>query len=88
MFSLLLAVLTGLLCGVLPAYAASRTSLNEALKEGGRPGTAGSGHARLRSMLVVAELAVALVLLSASGLLLRSFEKMRNADIGFRADQL
>ena len=85
-FSLLLAVLTGLLCGVLPAYAASRTSVNEALKEGGRLGTAGSGHARLRSVLVVAELAVALVLLSASALLLRSFENMRNADMGFRAD--
>jgi len=85
-FSILLALLTGLLCGVLPAYAASRTSVNEALKEGGRTGTASSGHARLRSALVVAELAVALVLLSASGLLLRSFEKTRNADMGFRAD--
>jgi predicted permease len=85
-FAILLAALTGLLCGLLPAYAASRTSVNEALKEGGRTGTAGSGHARLRSALVVAELAVALVFLSASGLLLRSFEKMRNADLGFRAD--
>jgi len=85
-FALLLAVLTGLLCGLVPSLAAARTGVNEALKEGGRTGTAGGGHARLRSLLVIAELAVALVLLSASGLLLRSFEKMRSVDLGFRSD--
>ncbi|MGD0628810.1 MAG: ABC transporter permease [Terracidiphilus sp.] len=85
-FALALAVLTGLLCGIIPAFAASRTRVNEALKEGGRTGTSGSGHARLRSALVIAELAVALVLLTASGLLLRSFNKLRSVDLGFRAD--
>ncbi len=85
-FALGLAVLTGLLCGLIPAFAAARTRVNEALKEGGRTGTAGGGHARLRSGLVVAELAVALVLLIASGLLLRSFEKMRAVGLGFRTD--
>jgi predicted permease len=85
-FALGLAVLTGLLCGLLPAFAAARTPVNEALKEGGRTGTIGGGHARLRSALVVAELAVALVLLTASGLLLRSFQKMRSVGLGFRAD--
>ena len=85
-FSILLAVLTGLFCGLFPAYAASRTSVNEALKQGGRTGTAGGGHARLRSALVIAELAVALVLLTASGLLIRSYEKMRSVDLGFRID--
>jgi len=85
-FALGLAVLTGLLCGLIPAFAAARTGVNEALKEGGRTGTAGGGHARLRSALVVAELAVALVLLIASGLLLRSFEKMRAVGLGFRTD--
>jgi putative ABC transport system permease protein len=65
---------------------AIRTSVNEALKEGGRTGTEGSGHARVRSALVITELAVALVLLTASGLLLRSFEKMREVDLGFRSD--
>lgn len=84
-FALGLAVVTGLLCGLIPAFAAARTGVNEALKEGGRTGTAGGGHARLRSALVVAELAVALMLLIASGLLLRSFEKMRTIDLGFRA---
>ena len=85
-FALLLAVLTGLLCGLIPALAAARTGVNDALKEGGRTGTAGSGHGRLRSALVIAELAVALVLLTASGLLLRSFEKLRSVDLGFRTD--
>ena len=85
-FALGLAVITGLLCGLIPAFAAARTGVNEALKEGGRTGTAGGGHARLRSALVVVELAVALVLLTASGLLLRSFEKMRSVELGFRAD--
>jgi predicted permease len=83
-FALLLAVVTGLLCGLAPAFATLRTSVNDTLKEGGRSGATGGKHARLRSILVVAEIAVALVLLSASGLLLRSFEKMRSIDLGFR----
>src|SRR6185312_15871006 len=83
LFALGLALLTGFLCGLAPAFAAIRTSVNEALKEGGRTGTSGSGHARLRSALVVAEIAVALTLLAASGLLLRSFEKMRDVKLGF-----
>jgi len=86
LFALGLALLTGFLCGLAPAFAAMRTSVNEALKEGGRAGTSGGGHARLRSALVVAEIAVALTLLAASGLLLRSFEKMRNVELGFRPD--
>ncbi len=87
-FALGLALLTGLLCGLIPAFAATRTSVNDALKEGGRTGTGGGGHALLRSSLVVAELAVALVLLAASGLLLQSFEKMRSVDLGLRADHM
>ena len=83
-FALLLAVTTGLLCGIAPAFAALRTNVNGTLKEGGRSGSTGGGHARLRATLVVAEIAIALVLLSASGLLLRSFEKIRAVDLGFR----
>jgi predicted permease len=86
LFALGLALLTGLLCGLAPAFAAIGTNVNETLKEGGRTGTSGSGHARLRSALVVAEIAVALTLLTASGLLLRSFEKMRDVKLGFRPD--
>ena len=85
-FALGLGVLTGVACGLIPAFAAARTGVNEALKEGGRTGTSGAGHARLRSALVVAELAVALVLLTASGLLMRSFEKMRSVGVGFHTD--
>jgi len=85
-FALGLAVVTGVVCGLAPAFAAIRTSVNDTLKEGGRTGTSGGGHARLRSALVISEIAVALVLLAASGLLLRSFEKMRQVDLGFQPD--
>jgi putative ABC transport system permease protein len=85
-FALALAVLTGVICGLAPAFAAIRTNVNDTLKEGGRTGSSGGGHARLRSALVIAEIAVALVLLTASGLLLRSFEKMRETDPGYRPD--
>jgi putative ABC transport system permease protein len=87
-FAFGLVLVTGCLCGLIPAVAAARTDVNDALKEGGRTGSAGAGHARLRSVLVIAELAVALVLLTASGLLLRSFEKMRSVDLGLRTDHM
>ena len=82
-FALALAIVTGIVCALAPAFAAIRTNVNSNLKEGGRTGSAGGGHARLRSTLVVAEIAIALVLLTASGLLLRSFDKMRAVDLGF-----
>jgi len=88
LFAISIAVLTGLACGVAPAFAASHTGVNDALKEGGRTGSAGGGHARLRSILVVSQLVVALVLLVASGLLLRSFNNLRKVDLGFRADHV
>jgi predicted permease len=88
LFAIVLSALTGVVCGLAPAFAALRTNVNETLKQGGRTGAAGGGHARLRSALVVGEIAVALVLLAASGLLLRSFEKMRAVDLGFRPDHV
>jgi len=87
-FALLLALLTGFLCGLAPGFAALRTNVNASLKEGGRSGSAGGSHARLRSALVVMEIAVALVLLTASGLLLRSFSAMSQVDLGFRPDHV
>jgi len=87
-FALFLALMTGILCSLAPAFAAIRTDLNESLKEGGRGGSAGGGHARLRSTLVVVEIAIALVLVAASGLLLRSFEKMREVAIGFQPEHV
>ena len=87
-FALGLALVTGVICGLAPAFAAIRTNMNNTLKEGGRTGTSGSGHARLRSVFVITEIAIALVLLTASGLLLRSFEKMRTVDLGFQPDNV
>jgi predicted permease len=82
-FALGLAIITGLLCALAPAFASIRTNVNSNLKEGGRTGSAGGANARLRSFLVIAEIAIALVLLTASGLLLRSFDNMRSVDLGF-----
>ena len=88
LFALGAVSLTGLLCGLAPAVAAAHTGMNETLKEGGLKGSAGGAQARLRSALVVAEIAVALVLLIASGLFMRSFEKVREVHLGFRTDHM
>ena len=87
-FAFLLAVLTGFFCGLAPGFAALRTNVNAGMKEGGRSGSAGGSHARLRSAFIVMEIAIALVLLTASGLLLRSFSKMSAADLGFLPDHV
>ncbi len=87
-FALLLALLTGALCGLAPAFAALRTNLTETLKEGGRSGAGASSHAWLRSALVVSEIAIALVLLTISGAFLQSLQKMRAVDPGFRPDHV
>ena len=87
-FALLVALATGALCSLAPAFAALRTNLTESLKEGVRTGTGASNHAWLRSTLVVSEIAIALVLLTLSGSFLRSFQKMRAVDPGFRPDHV
>jgi len=87
-FAFLLALLTGFFCGLAPGFAALRTNVNASLKEGGRSGSTGGSHARLRSALVVGEIAIALILLTASGLLLRSFSNMSAVDLGFRPDHV
>lgn len=87
-FALLLAVVTGVVCSLAPAFAVLRTNLTESLKEGVRTGTGGSSHTWLRSALVVGEIAIALVLLTVAGAFLRSFQKMRAVDPGFRPDHV
>jgi len=87
-FALLLALATGVLCSLAPAFAALRTDLTESLKEGVRTGTGSSHHTWLRSGLVVSEIAVALMLLITSGTFLRSFQKMRAVNPGFRPDHV
>jgi len=87
-FALLLAIATGALCSLAPAFAALRTDPMESLKEGVRTATGSSSHTWLRSTLVVSEIAVALVLLIASGALLRSFQKMHAVDLGFHPEHV
>ncbi|HEX8896265.1 MAG TPA: ABC transporter permease [Terriglobales bacterium] len=87
-FALLLALATGVLCSLAPALAALQTNLTETLKEGGRTGSGAGSHAWLRSALVVSEIAIALLLVTASGALLRSLQKMRSVDPGFRPDHV
>jgi putative ABC transport system permease protein len=87
-FALLLALATGALCSLAPAFAALRTNLTESLKEGAPIGAGAPSHTWLRSVLVVSEVAIALVLLTVSGAFLRSFQKMRAVDPGFRPDHV
>jgi putative ABC transport system permease protein len=87
-FALVLAVGTGILCSLAPAFAALRTNPTQGLKEGAGTGTGASSHSWLRSALVVSEISVALVLLTVSGAFLRSFQKMRAVDPGFRSDHV
>jgi len=84
-FTLALAVVTGLLFGLLPAWRASRPDLNDALRTGERAG-GGLTHERLRGALVVAEVALALVVLIGAGLLIRNFRDLQQTDYGFRSE--
>jgi putative ABC transport system permease protein len=86
LFTLGASVITGLLFGLAPALQASRLNLTDALKEGDR-GSAG-GRQRLRSALVVCEVALTLTLLVGAGLLIQSFLRVMHVDPGFRADNL
>jgi putative ABC transport system permease protein len=84
--SLGLSVVTGLVFGLAPAWLAARTDVNEALKQGSRGTTEGGARGRLRSSLVVLEVAFALVLLAGAGLLVRSFINLVHVDPGFIAE--
>ncbi len=82
LFTATMAVLTGLLFGLAPAWQASRSGVHATLKEGGRGG-AGRGHHRIHASLIVLETAMALVLLLGTGLMLKSFWRVLVADAGF-----
>ena len=87
-FALAVSLLTSLIFGVVPAFAASRVDLTGALKEGGRAGTAGGSRQFLRNGLVVAEVALSLILLTRAGLMVRSFLALRTQSLGFNAEKV
>jgi len=86
-FTLAITIVTGILFGLAPAFRASKTDLNDSLKEGGRSSAPGSRH-RMRSTLVVTEVALALVLLVGAGLMINTVVRVLHADPGFHTDRL
>ena len=84
-FAALISILTGILAGVLPALRLTRADVNQALKQGlGRTDSDSGGH-RTRSVLVVAEVALSLVLLIGAGLMIRSFQQLQGVNPGFES---
>ena len=86
-FTAAVCVATGIICGLLPALRTFRANLAGVLKQGSK-GTSGTGHRRTHNVLVISEIAMALVLLIGAGLLLRSFQHLLEVDPGFRVDHI
>jgi putative ABC transport system permease protein len=86
-FTIVVCLATGLVCGLLPALRTLKTNLAGVLKQGSK-GTSASGHHRTHNLLVVSEIAMALVPLIGAGLLLRSFQRVLEVDPGFRVDHM
>ena len=86
LYSMVVALIAGLAFGLIPALSASRASVGDMLRRGGR-GVAG-GHSRLRDVLVVGEIALTIVLLAGTGLLMRSLDRLMRVDAGFEAERV
>jgi putative ABC transport system permease protein len=86
--TVVIAVFTGLAFGIAPGLVGGKLDLIESLKEGGRGSTSGRRHNRLRNALVIGEVALALVLLTGAGLLLKSFVRLGNVNPGFNPDHV
>ena len=88
LFTLGATLISGVLFGCFPAWHAARQNISDMLKEGGRSSSAGASHIRLRRVLVVAEFALALILVAGAGLILRSFWNVTQVDLGIRRDHV
>jgi putative ABC transport system permease protein len=86
-FTMTVSILTGLVAGFAPAFHVSKPDLNELLKEGAK-GSQGAARSQLRMALVAAEIALALVLLVGAGLMVKSFLRLQQTELGFRPDNL
>jgi putative ABC transport system permease protein len=82
-FTLLVALLAGILAGIAPAFEASHADLNEVLKESGRGASPSPGRSRLRGLLVISQVALALVLLVGAGLMVKGFRHLLDTNQGF-----
>ena len=87
-FTFIVSVTVGIIFGVAPAYHALRTDIGESLREGGRPGVSSRFRQRVNRVLVTSELALALVLLIAAGLMFRSLHRLSGVDPGFEVENL
>ena len=87
-FAVVITLLTGVLCGVVPAFRVARDDASDTLKEGGRSAGSARGRGRVRRSLVVSEIALAVVTLSGAGLMVRSFWNMQAIDLGFRPENV
>src|SRR5690348_15246655 len=86
--TLVIALATGLAFGLVPALSAGRSDAHDALKEGGRGSSAGASRRRLNNLLVATEVALAVVLVTGAGLLMRSFWRLLQVDPGFRSEHV
>ncbi|HET6262656.1 MAG TPA: ABC transporter permease, partial [Chloroflexia bacterium] len=87
-FTLLVSVGTGLIFGLAPALHSTKPDINEALKENARGAAGGARHNRLRSLLIISEVALSLVLLIGAGLLFRSLLSLQSVELGFRPQRV
>jgi putative ABC transport system permease protein len=88
LFTLAVAVLTAIVFGLVPALKAARKDLHEPLRDGGRGFVGGVRHGRLRNGVVILEVALSLTLMVSAGLLMRSFVRLREVQLGFQADHV
>jgi putative ABC transport system permease protein len=87
-FTLAVSLLTGIIFGLAPAVEASNPDLNESLKEGGKNPSQGVSNARIRSLLMVSEVSMALILMICAGLMIKSFLRLQQVNAGFNPERI